>query len=135
MPDMSLRPRVIKEIHQQRLASRDHLRAVANILQHVGLDLDQMYPTTSFMPRDPSTEKRTIHRVGEKHLAFITDTSTNEHRWDTHIQATTHTRLVLSPDEGGPLFCGYVHLANSGAAVHFVRDELLLCLKYLDNAV
>ena len=35
-----------------------------------------------------------------------------------------HLRLILCPDEGGPLWSAYQFLAHSGAAIGFRRDEL-----------
>ena len=125
---LTWRPRILKGVHQQRLSSRDHLRAVGNILQHVGLDLDMCFGQTLLQPVNPIHERRELHVVGGKHLAFVTNTSTGQARWDTLMDSDSHTRLILCPDEGSALFCGYIYLAVQGAAVGFNRDELLLAL-------
>ena len=121
----ALRPRVIKEVHQQRISPRDHMRALANVLQHIGLDLDMTFPEQCLQPLNPLTETRLLYTVNGKHLGFIVNKSTGQSRWDTIPGAVSkHTRLTLSPDEGGPLYCVYIHLASNGAAINFVRDEL-----------
>ena len=121
-----MRPRIIKELHQQRIASRDHLRAVANILQHLGLDLDVMYPSESLKALNPLNERREVHVMGGQSFGYVINIHTAECRWDTLFEDASHVRLILSPDEGAPLYCAYISLACSGAAVAFNRDELHL---------
>ena len=94
-------------------------------MQILGMDLDQSWPEQGFRAVDPLLETRELYTVAGQTLGFIYNKVSGEARWDAVVGSTNHTRLVLSPDEGGPLFCGFVHLANSGAAVSFIRDELL----------
>ena len=101
------------------------MKAVANILQHLAMDLDDTWPDQGLRAVDPLAETRELYTIGEKTLAFIYNKTSGEARWDTIFASTDHTRIILSPDEGGRLFCGYVHLANAGSAVGFIRDELL----------
>ena len=115
---------MLSAIHQKRVVSREHLRAVVNVLQHVGLELDDTRPQHMLRAVAPASESRHLHRIGSRCLGFIADKTTGEARWDCTLNPSAHQRLILSPDEGGPLFCAYVHLANAGAAIHFQRDEL-----------
>ena len=125
---LTSRPRILKGVHQQRISSRDHLRAVSNILQHVGLDLDMCFAKTALQPVNPVHERRELHVIRGQHLAFVTNTSTGLSRWDTIMDTDSHTRLILCPDEGSALYCGYIYLAAQGAAIGFNRDELILAL-------
>ena len=120
------RPKVLSSIHEKRIVSRDHLRAVVNVLQHVGLELDQTFGPNMLKAVAPACEARFVHRIGNECLGYIADKRTGQARWDYAVNPSDHERLILSPDEGGPLFCAYVHLANSGSAIHFQRDELQL---------
>ena len=63
--------------------------------------------------------------IEDKPWAYITDLSSGVSRWDCPTQENEgHLRLILCPDEGGPLWSAYQFLAHSGAAVGFRRDEL-----------
>ena len=118
-----LRPRRLGEIQQKRLASRENLKAVSNVLQHVALDLDSIFSSDVLQPIRPSCEERLIHRVGDHRLAYVRNKETGDCRWDHPRKDPDLLRLVLSPDEGGPLFCGYQFLSSKGGAVILNRDE------------
>ena len=65
--------------------------------------------------------------VEETTLAWISNLETGEQRWDSPMTpASSHVRLSLCPDEGGPLFCGYQYLAEHRAAIALHRDEWCL---------
>ena len=111
------------EIQQKRLASRENLKAVSNVLQHVALDLDSIFASDVLQPIRPSCEERHIHRVGQERLAYVKNKETGECRWDHPRADPKLLRLVLAPDEVGPLFCGYQFLSSRGGAVILNRDE------------
>ena len=119
------RPKVINAIHQKRVCSRDNLRAVGHVLEQIGLGLDDSFPN-HMLRGATGSEKRFLHKVGNQTYAYFFDADNNRCRWEAEIQSTKHRRIVLSPDEGGPLYCAYIHLAKCGSAVHFQRDELQL---------
>lgn len=102
------------------------MKAICNIMQHTGLDLDSLWPSEPFRPLNPDFEERHIHVMGKEQLAFIRDIRTDECRWDVPLDTAKHLRLVLCPDQGSPLFAGYQYLCHNGAAVALIRDEMPL---------
>ena len=117
-----LRPKVLGEIKQKKLAAREHLRAVLNCLNH--LDLDMSVPKNVLRPIDPTCEFRSHHG----HLPFISNKITGCSRWDApvDVEESNHMRLILGADEGSPLFTAVMFLHSKNVAVRLARDELQL---------
>ena len=113
------RPKTIAAIRQKRLAAREHLRAVGNILKQ--MDLDLCVPQEPLRPIDPSKDMRGFY----DRRAFRWDGTSGTAVWDSpDLQhGTQHLRLVLQPDEGSPLWSAFQYLVSKNAAVHFIRDE------------
>ena len=119
------RPKVISAIHQKRLCSCDHLRAVGHVLEHVGMSLDELFPA-NILKGPSGPEQRLQHKISAKTWSYLWNPDAGTCRWDAVQEPAGHRRLILSPDEGGPLYCAYIHLASCGAAIGFQRDELHL---------
>ena len=125
-----MRSRYLKGIRQQRLASREQLKAVGHTLQMLYLDFKSLMPADAsrLRPVVPGVEVR-VKETGTP--AYVFNTNTGEAKWDTihckrpDVCDSGHVRLVLEPDEGGPLFCAFNYMATRGYAVGFIRDELL----------
>ena len=124
---MQLRPKALGALKEQRLAAKQELKAVRNILEHANFDLDTIFPENPLRAVDPAQEIRTVHRLGSDVLAFHVNTSTGEATWAAVMPgADKAARLVLAPDEGGPLYASYQYLALQGAKITLNRDALLL---------
>ena len=119
------RPKALSSIREQRLASKQELKAVRHVLQVAGIELDDIFPARPLRPVDPAKEQRLFHTLDGKRMAYIASKEDNTARWDT-IGPSKHLRLVLSPDEGGPLFCGFQWLAYHNGCVALNRDPLFL---------
>ena len=117
-----IRPKVLGEIKQKKLAAREHLRAVLNCLNH--LDLDMAIPKNVLRPVDPTCEFRSHHG----HVPFISNKTTGCSRWDApnDFLDASHMRLILGADEGSPLFTAVMFLHSNHVAVRLARDELQL---------
>ncbi|CAE7236720.1 unnamed protein product [Symbiodinium sp. CCMP2592] len=74
-------PKALGAIREQRLAAKQELKAVRNILEHANFDLDSIFPETPLRPTVPASEIRGQHRVGSEVLAFNVNTSTGESTW------------------------------------------------------
>ncbi|CAE7336219.1 unnamed protein product [Symbiodinium microadriaticum] len=118
-------PKALNSLKEDRLAAKQELKAICNIMQHTGLDLDSLWPSEPLRPLNPDFEERHIHVMGKEQLAFIRDIRTDQCRWDVPLAHTAkHLRLVLCPDQGSPLFAGYQYLCHNDAAVALIRDEM-----------
>ncbi|CAE7672747.1 unnamed protein product [Symbiodinium sp. CCMP2456] len=127
---LHLKPKALSCIKQDRLASRQELKAVVNILSHVGMSMDSFFPRNPLKAKVCGREDRQVHTVNNENLAFISDKESGQTRWDVPMQsASEDLRLVLCADQGSPLFTCYQFLAHSGANISLIRDELN------DNAV
>ena len=126
-PHVQPRPKALGALREQRLAAKQELKAVRNILDHANFDLDTIFSATPLRAIDPAHETRAEHRLGSDVLAFHVNTTTGECTWAAVMPGEdTTVRLVLAPDEGGPLFACYQYLALQGAKVTLNRDALLL---------
>ena len=116
------RPRVIGKIKQRKLAAREHLRAVLNVLSQ--LDVDLAVPQNVLKPIDVANEDRSHHDG----IPFVWNKTTGVSRWDAPCQyeKSGHLRLVLSADEGSPLFAAVMFLHSKHVSMRLVRDELRL---------
>ena len=120
------RPKALNKIKQERLASRQELKAVVNVLSHVGLDMDAFYPKQPLLPRG-SNEARHVHQIGSENCCFVYDKHSGDSRWDVPMHAASEdVRLVLCADQGSPLYSCFQYLAFAGLNVWLIRDELLL---------
>ncbi|CAE7241511.1 unnamed protein product [Symbiodinium microadriaticum] len=100
--------------------------AVSNALDHIGLSLDNLFPSCPCAPVDADSEVRRQHTLNDEVLSFVVKRDTGASRWDTVVegQGCNSLRLILCPDQGGPLYSAYQFLAHHGANVGFIRDEL-----------
>ena len=72
------RPKALGALREQRLAAKQELKAVRNILEHANFDLDSIFPETPLRPTAHADEIRCEHRVGSEVLAFHVSTTTGE---------------------------------------------------------
>ena len=100
------------------------MKAISNILDYAGIKLESIFPSEPLTPVEAGTEVRTSCKIDGQTWSFIINTQTKEARWDTPTTSNIdHTRLVLCPDEGSPLFSAWQFLTYNNAAVGFNRDE------------
>ena len=120
----SCRPKALTALREERMAAKQELKAISNVLSYAGVALDSIFPENALRPPVPGQEQRHCVKVGNEHWAFIVNPSNMEWRWDTPATSETkHVRLVLCPDEGGPLYSGFQFLCHNDAAVALHRDE------------
>ena len=112
-------PRALSKIKQDRLASREHLRAVMHSLEL--LEIRFALPERPLAAADPKNGLRRFVHLGKAYLAKEGSASS---QWVCFDDASSVTRIVLHPDEGGPLYAGFQFLAQKGAPIVFRRDEL-----------
>ena len=118
------RPKALSALREERMAAKQELKAISNVLSYAGVALDSIFPDNALRPPVPGQEERLSFKVGNEQWAFIVNPSTLECRWDTpQISESKHVRLVLCPDEGGPLYSGFQFLCHNDAAVALHRDE------------
>ena len=121
------RPKAPSALKEQRLAAKQELKAVRNILEHANFDLGTIFPESPLKAGNPAEQVRNLHKVGSQVLAFYTSTATGESTWAAvRPEEDRATRLVLAPDEGGPLYACYQFMALQDAKVTLNRDALLL---------
>ena len=61
---------------------------------------------------------------------MLWNTETGAAQWDTVLpEDCQELRLVLAPDEGGPLWAGFQWLAKQGYRIGFLPDLLSLVLR------
>lgn len=123
MARLKLRPKALNALKEDRLSAKQELKAVANVLSHIGLSLDQLWPSSPCNAVDPDTEERRLHTVGDEVMGYVVNRETGISRWDTHMPDEA-LRLIFCPDQGGPLFAAFQFLAFNNAKVGFIRDEL-----------
>ena len=116
-----LRPKPLKAIKEERLAAREQIKAAQHVMQHVGLDLDLCVPGNPLRQPMQGEHKHT-HVVDGVNMTYLTDAQ-GTCTWNTP-EKSDHLRLVLNPDQGSALFCGYEWLAQQNMAISFRRDEL-----------
>ena len=116
------RPKTLGKIRQRKLVARDHLRALGNILSQMQLDL--RIPPSPLRPVIPGQERRCKHNG----RPFRWNEADGTAIWDDLEQERdpTRPRVVLSPDEGSPMFASFQFMANKGCQIHLSRDELQL---------
>ena len=93
------------------------------------MNLDELFPC-NILKGPSGPEQRLQHKICGMTLSYLWNPDAGTCRWDAVLDASSHRRLILSPDEGGPLYCAYVHMASCGAAIGFQRDELYLDRRY-----
>ena len=123
------RPKALKAIKEERSSAKQEMKAVSNVASYAGLDLSRIFPSSPLLPLNPERERRLTTVIDNCAHAYVTDKSTGASRWDCPMPqagSESHVRLVLCPDEGGPLWSAYQYMAHNHAAVGFRRDELLL---------
>ena len=114
-----LRPKTISKVHQERLASREHLQAVVHMTNLLSVEL--VRPHVGLKGADPSNK---LARLTYGKYSFLCHTETGRAEWEQI--STDIMRLVLQADQGGPLYAAYQFLAGKGYPVAFSRDEVFL---------
>ena len=130
---MQPRPKALKAIKEERGSAKQEMKAVVNVASYAGLDLCRIFPSSPLLPLNPEREERLTTLLENCPHAYVTDKTSGESRWDCPMQQAgceSHVRLILCPDEGGPLWSAYQYMAHNHAAVGFRRDELLLDCTY-----
>ncbi|CAE7414538.1 unnamed protein product [Symbiodinium sp. CCMP2592] len=112
-------PKAISKIKQQRLSTREHLKAVIHSLDL--LECELKLPKATLEGARPQ-EHITMERYSSR--SFRCNTQSGESEWLSLDQKLL--RLVLQGDQGGPLYSGYQYLAGRGFPVSFIRDESCL---------
>ena len=125
---MQLRPKMLKKIKQDRLAAREHLRALGQTLSILGLELQ--LPEHNLRPLNLEIREQRLFTNGS---AYLWSAETGSAHWDTVRPASgSELRLTLQPDEGSPMFCTCQFLQAKGFRILFCRDELLpVCISTL----
>ena len=119
---MKPRPKTLGKIRQRKLVARDHVRALGHTL--VQMQLDLRIPSSPLRAVLPTEEARCKHNGRPFRWSFLTGAATWE---DVYMEQDPSTpRVVLSPDEGSPMFSAFVFMATKGCLVHLARDELHL---------
>ena len=119
------RPKALNAIKQEKLASRQEMKAVMNALSHVGMSMDSFFPKNPLTPKVRDMEERQVLELNSQKFAFIYNKHTGQTRWDVPMHsATQDIRLVLCADQGSPLHTCFQFLAFSGASIGLIRDEL-----------
>ncbi|CAE7820525.1 unnamed protein product [Symbiodinium sp. CCMP2592] len=120
------RPKTIGKLRQQKLAAREHLKAVLHVVSL--LDLQLQPPSPLLRPVKHEQHERRDYYDGR---AYITDQTTGAAVWnDIPVeQAPGLVRIVLCPDEGSPLYSGFQFLAQRGLPLALLRDELPLGIR------
>ena len=124
-----LRPKALKAIKEERSSAKQEMKAVANVVSYAGLDLARIFPSAPLLPLNPDREERLRTLINDRCHAYVCDKTTAQSRWDCPMpdpNTPSHIRLILCPDEGGPLWSAYQFMAHNQAAIGFRRDELQL---------
>ena len=112
------------------------MKAIANVAAYSGVDLSRIFPECPLLPIDPEHETRNTTTLDNEAMAYVSTNETGQSRWDCpSLQSQAHVRLVLCPDEGGPLWSAYQFLAHNNAAIGFRRDELYLSRMFSNLSV
>ena len=78
-------------------------------------------PERPLLAADPSNGLQRYMHLGKAYLAKDSSASS---QWVCFDDRCTLTRIVLHPDEGGPLYAGFQFLAQKGVPIVLRRDEL-----------
>ena len=119
-------------IREERLAAKEQMRALNNILQQMSTDIDEFKADRILEPVNPLTQKRLWYPDQQGYTRpFIVDMETGEAHWDHACDSpASHNRLSICPDEGSPLFTVFQYLSGAGFSVHLNRDSLQLASRY-----
>ena len=108
-------------IRQQRIASREQLRAVLHVLSLCEIAVQE--PQSTLDAVNPLENERRDCYDGRP---FITNLSTGQLHWADVSAEDDYNRIILSPDEGGPLYTAWQFCAMRNLPIGFNRDELQL---------
>ena len=115
-----LRPKALKKIRQQRLSSREHLRCLCHLLNI--LDIEVTETSQPLRPADLSANEQRFFYQGQ---AYLWSARTGAAVWDSvQPAAQKELRLILQPDEGGPMFCAVQWMQSKNFRVLLLRDEV-----------
>ena len=117
-----MRPKCLSKLKQKRLVAREHLRCVGHILHQLHLDI--MVPDVPLRAIQPDAEERRVDADREPYRWNRQDGSATWDRPQPNTCDSSRPRLIVSPDEGSPLFSAYQYLLSKDALVHLSRDEL-----------
>ena len=65
------RPKALNAIKQEKLASRQEMKAVMNALSHVGMSMDSFFPKNPLTPKVRDMEERQVLELNSQKFAFI----------------------------------------------------------------
>ena len=126
----NLRPKILAQIRQDKLASRDELRALGHVLNLQDLSLDNLIPSSPLRPIIPDKEQRSNAKQGGLLLPYIASKDSGAATWDWPSDEHQEcVRLAISADEGSSMFCAFEYLCHLNACVTLHRDPLPLCCK------
>ena len=113
----------MSRIRQERLSSKEHMRAVLHSLELLDIELT---PCTAYKAADPA---KATHRAYHNKRPYIYQEEDGNGQWVDLQDTGDQVRIVLNPDEGGPLFSSFQFMAAKSAPIAFRRDELsLVCI-------
>ena len=92
-----------------------------HIIEQMGGSLDDCIPQIPLRPVT-NEEERQEHYSGD---FFLWNKASGQSEWEM-VGQKTHKRLVISADEGSPLYAAYRFLLNHNTAINVVRDNLYL---------
>ncbi|CAE7244854.1 unnamed protein product, partial [Symbiodinium sp. CCMP2592] len=112
-------PKVLGLIRQRRLAAREEVQAVMHILSLAGLD----FRLSERQLRPPDLRNGEIRLTDASLGPMLWHTESGAVQWDAVLpEDLQELRLVLAPDEGGPLWAGFQWLAKRGYRISFLPD-------------
>ena len=111
------RPKALGKIRQKRLAAREHLKAIGNILSQMGVDFS--VPRGPLTPINCMSQKRAMY----ENRAFKYDIASGSAQWDVMDQQDGLLRVVIQADEGSPMHSAVQYLMSKQCLIHFIRDE------------
>ncbi|CAE7707516.1 unnamed protein product [Symbiodinium sp. CCMP2592] len=116
-------PKVLGLIRQRRLAAREEVQAVMHILSLAGLD----FRLSERQLRPPDLRNGEIRLTDASLGPMLWHTESGAAQWDAVLpEDLQELRLVLAPDEGGPLWAGFQWLAKRGYRISFLPDLMYL---------
>ncbi|CAE7261238.1 hemA [Symbiodinium natans] len=115
-----LADKVSASMVEKESLAKDQLRAVLHVLELCEFAVDK--PSVQLDAVTPEHETRETYDS----RPFIADTRTGIARWVSVSEEDKYKRIILSPDEGGPLYTAWQFCAKNQLPIGFCRDELQL---------
>lgn len=124
------RPKVLGLIKQRRLAAREEVQAVMHTLSLAGLELRK--PERILRPPDLKSGETRLTDASLGPMLWHTESGAAQ--WDVVLpEDLQELRVVLAPDEGGPLWSGFQWLAKQGYRIGFLPDLLSPVSRLINN--